>query len=149
MRSLAFSPDGTRIASGSDDHTVKLWDAASGNLVRTFDGHSGPVAAVAFSPDGTRIASGASNVAIEVWDAASGTLLASLRIWDGEGLAYTPAGLFVGDVDPQDAFAIVRGFEVLPLDNFSPSTAVTASPRRSGSSPRRPNGFSSFRTALP
>ena len=81
-------------------------------------GHSYFVASVAFSPDGARIASGASNVAIEVWDTASGTLLASLRIWDGMGLAYTPAGLFVGDADPQDAFAIVRGFEVLPLDDF-------------------------------
>jgi WD40 repeat protein len=118
VNSVAFSPDGARIASGSRDDTIKLWDAASGKLLRTFEGHTELVSSVAFSPDGVRIASGASNVAIEVWDAASGTLLASLRIWDGKGLAYTPAGLFVGDVDPQDAFAIVRGFEVLPLDDF-------------------------------
>jgi hypothetical protein len=37
---------------------------------------------------------------------------------DGRGLAYTPDGLFISDADPRDAFAIVRGFELLPLDDL-------------------------------
>ncbi len=58
VRSVAFSPDGTRVLSGSSDKTLKLWDAASGQLIRTFEGHSDRVTSVAFSPDGTRVLSG-------------------------------------------------------------------------------------------
>jgi WD40 repeat protein len=73
--SVAFSPDGARIASGSADETIKLWDAASGRLLRTFEGHSNSVASVAFSPDGARIVSGSGDKTIKFWDAASGRLL--------------------------------------------------------------------------
>ena len=56
--SVAFSPDGTHLLSGSPDKTLKLWDAATGELIRTFEGHAGGVTSVAFSPDGTRLLSG-------------------------------------------------------------------------------------------
>jgi WD40 repeat protein len=49
--SVAFSPDGSRVLSGSSDNTLKLWDAATGTLLRTFEGHSDVVTSVAFSPD--------------------------------------------------------------------------------------------------
>ncbi len=55
MTSVAFSPDGTRIASGSDDNTVRVWDAATGQPIgEPLTGHTGSVHSVAFSPDGHR-----------------------------------------------------------------------------------------------
>ena len=68
VRAVAFSPDGTRLASGSDDKTVKVWDASTGEAVQTLQGHSGDVSAVTFSPDGTRLASGSYDKTVKVWD---------------------------------------------------------------------------------
>ncbi len=68
---VAFSPDGKRVASGSWDG-VKLWDAATGQSIRTLKGDSGPVSGVSFSPDGGRLASAGHNRMVRVWDAATG-----------------------------------------------------------------------------
>ncbi len=75
---VAFSPDGTRMLSGSGDKTVKLWDAATGRLIRTFVGHSSEVTAVAFSPNGATILSG-DETALNLWDVASGRLIRSFE----------------------------------------------------------------------
>ena len=68
--SIAFSPDGKRLASGSWDQTVKVWDAGDGRELMTLKGHSGGVASVAFSPDGRKIASGALDGTILIFPAA-------------------------------------------------------------------------------
>ena len=58
VTSVAFSPDGKRIVSGSEDKTVKVWDADKGQEILTLKGHTGTVTSVAFSPDGKRIVTG-------------------------------------------------------------------------------------------
>jgi len=74
---VAFSPDGTRLASGSDDDgTVRLWDARTGEaLGEPWRGHENLVSSVAFSPDGTRLASGSYDGTVRLWDARTGKAL--------------------------------------------------------------------------
>ncbi|KIL64087.1 hypothetical protein M378DRAFT_78803, partial [Amanita muscaria Koide BX008] len=73
VNSVAFSPDGKRIASGSSDNTIYIWDAETGLQVGDpLKGHTDKVRSVAFSPNGKRIASGASDKTIHIWDAETG-----------------------------------------------------------------------------
>ena len=66
---LAFSPDGTRLVSGSSDGTLRLWDVGQQELIATLDSHSAAVYAAIFSPDGTRLFSAGRDRVIRVWDA--------------------------------------------------------------------------------
>ena len=77
---MAFSPDGSTLASASNDKTVMLWDAVTGQVVRaTLTGHANSVHPVVFSPDGQRIASTSIDMTIKVWDALSGRFLIFLE----------------------------------------------------------------------
>ncbi len=79
VTSVGFSPDGTRLASGSGDHTVKLWDAATGKELAILLGHSSDVTSVTFSRNGTRLASGSEDKTVMLWDVASGKAWATLQ----------------------------------------------------------------------
>jgi WD40 repeat protein/uncharacterized caspase-like protein len=75
VRSVAFSPDGTLLASCGNDHKIKIWDVASGQELRTLNGHEGYVLAVSFSPDGLMLASlGYEDNAIKLWNVETGDL---------------------------------------------------------------------------
>ena len=75
---MAFSPDGRQLLSGSDDSTLKLWDAASGQLLRNFE-DAGRISRLAFSPDGRQVVSGSDDKTIKLWDAPSGKLVRIFR----------------------------------------------------------------------
>ncbi len=74
VRDVSYRPDGRRIASASDDRTVKLWDASTGQLIRTMIADKA-VYAVAFHPDGARLASAGYDRAVTLWDAATGQVI--------------------------------------------------------------------------
>ncbi len=77
--SVTFSPDGSTIASGSYDKTIKLWDTQSGRLLNTLKGHTNIVVSLAFSPDSSMIVSGSYDKTVKLWDTQSGRLLNTFK----------------------------------------------------------------------
>jgi WD40 repeat protein len=68
---VAFSPDGTRLALGCVDNTIRLIDVATRQEVAELRGHTAYVHAVAWSPDGTRLVSGSGDKTVRIWDSLS------------------------------------------------------------------------------
>ena len=94
VRSVAFSPDRTLLASASLDGTVRLWRVANGALLHILKGHSASVRSVAFSPDGMLLASGSQDGTVRLWRVPGGTLLQTLKghtasVWS---VAFSPDG---------------------------------------------------------
>jgi WD40 repeat protein len=76
---VAFSPDGTKLATGSNDYTVKIWDLGNGHELLTYTGHTDRVIALAWTPDGKSIVSGGNKQPIKIWDPATGKDLMTIN----------------------------------------------------------------------
>src|SRR5262245_47891022 len=76
---ITWAPDGSYLASPSNDDNIRIWDTRSGECVRTLQGHSRGVLSVAWSPDGQRLASSSHDETIRLWDTASGMHLQTLE----------------------------------------------------------------------
>lgn len=96
--SLAFSPKGNMLVSGSHDEAVFLWDVRSGRIMRQLPAHSDPVAGVDFIRDGTMVVSCAGDGLIRIWDAGTGQCLKTLVHEDRKAVTavrFSPNGKFV------------------------------------------------------
>ena len=80
----AFSPCGQKLATGSLDYTVIMWDAATGQAVHRMAGHAMAVTSISFSADGAQLASGSHDSSVKLWDATSGSLLRTIPQACGE-----------------------------------------------------------------
>jgi WD40 repeat protein len=93
IRSVEFSPDCLTLASGSSDHTIKIWDIKTGQCLKTLQGYTNRIRVVAFSPQGHILVSGSDDFIIKVWDACSGQCLKTWKrqasLWS---IAFHPQG---------------------------------------------------------
>ena len=69
---LAFNSDGRTLASGGEDHAIRLWDVMTGGNKQTIEGHSSLIRSLAFNPDGQTLASGSWDYTIRMWDTETG-----------------------------------------------------------------------------
>jgi len=92
--SVAWSPDGQSILTGSDDMTAKVWDAQTGQELLTLQGHAHVINTLAWSPDGQRIVTGSADEIAKVWDAETGQVLSTLTGHDDyvNSVACSPDG---------------------------------------------------------
>jgi WD40 repeat protein len=79
VHSVAFSPDGSYIVSGSNDYFLRVWDSQTWSNTAVLEGHEDSVLSVALSPDGSRIVSGSSDHTVRVWDSRTGASVAIFR----------------------------------------------------------------------
>ena len=122
VESVAFSPDGRILASGSDDRTIKLWRVSDGHLIQTLSqDSSGGVTSVAFSMNGRILASGTDETAINLWRTSDGSLLRTLQ--NGEnvlespvcGVAFSPDGKLLAGGSQNDSAVVWRLSDGTPL----------------------------------
>jgi WD40 repeat protein len=79
VNAVQFSPDGSKLASASDDNRVMVWNPSTGAHLHTLEGHSGEANAVQFSPDGSKLASASTDKKVMVWDPSTGAHLHTLE----------------------------------------------------------------------
>ncbi len=112
----AFSPDGNRVVTGSDDGTAKIWDANTGVNILTLSGHTGGVRGVAYSPDGSKIATASLDSTAKIWDANTGNLIRTLKGHKGMvfDVAYSPDGSRMA-TGSADGTAKIWDIDVAPI----------------------------------
>jgi WD40 repeat protein/tetratricopeptide (TPR) repeat protein len=108
INSLAWNPDGDRLAIAHWNHLVRVIDVTTGQETKVLVGHTAPVNAVSWNPDGSRIASCGEDGTVRVWNAATGAQMIVLRCPENmlESVAWSPDGMSLAAVDGQGELRI-------------------------------------------
>jgi WD40 repeat protein len=116
---VAFSPDGRRLASASNDKIVYLWDAETGVHQQTLEGHTDWVLSVAFSSDGRRLVSVSNDMTVRLWDAETGAQQQTLKGFR------IPAYYQCSVAFSSDSSYIITGLGSFALNQSSPLAEIT------------------------
>jgi WD40 repeat protein len=140
MTSVAFNFDGSILASGSSDKTIKLWDVKSRSLITTLAGHTDWVHSVSFSPDGLLLASGSSDKTIKLWDVKSRSLITTLAGHTDRvnSVSFSPDGSILAsgseddtiklwDVKNRSLITTLTGINMVNSVSFSSDGSILAS----------------------
>ncbi len=134
VETVAWSPNGTRIASGSWDGIVRVWNATDGSDTFVYKGHKNTVPSVAWSLDGKRIASASYDTTVQVWNATDGSNPLTYKGHTGyvTAVAWSPDGKRIAsasvDTTVQIWDAITGNNLFTSKDNFAPIDAIAWSP---------------------
>ena len=105
VNSVCYSPDGKYVASasGANDHTIKLWELATGRVVKTLTGHTGGINSVTYSLDGAYLASGsADDGTVKIWEVGTWNCVKTLEASEGRALCYSPDGAYLAGSSASD-----------------------------------------------
>jgi WD40 repeat protein/predicted Ser/Thr protein kinase len=131
VRSVAFSPDGSTIAtSNEDDQVLMLLDAASGKVKPPFIKPDSAILSIAYSPDGKLLAGGCSNAAIKIWDAASGNLQRTLQVSGGRVIEvrFSPDGKTIAGASDDETVKIFDADTGELIHNLKTGSIYTTTP---------------------
>jgi WD40 repeat protein len=124
IASVAFSPDGKRIASGSRDNTIRIWNVNTGREERSLSGHTSGVLAVAFSTDGKQIISGSYDSTVRVWDPAIDPEVLERYRTTFTQVVFSPDGKRIAASARRDKIVLIdalSGDDILTLHRYRPN----------------------------